>query len=162
MAQVRAHYAKIVVRCSYRGKRYTTTINLKPTASNLRAARRTAEDAEYKLKSGCAWEVVRAELRGEVAETTPNTLGYYAQHFLDHANVERPTLMGYQSAYNSHWLPFDDRPIASLLRTELETHLAKKKISWKTQKNATSVLRLIFEVAKRDGVIEKARLTGGL
>lgn len=160
MAHVRAHYGKVVVRCSCRGHRFTTTIDLKPTASNLRAARRIAEEAEHKLKAGNPWEAVRADLRCEVAPIIPNTLGYYAQHFLDHAEVERPTLMGYQSAYNSHWLHFDDRPITSLLRTELDAHLAAKKVTWKTRKNAVSVLRLIFDVAKRDGVLSKAPTDG--
>lgn len=156
MATVWPHGERVAVRFRIDGNAHVTTLNYRPTQAGLEAARRAARHAEHQLRAGVDWETVRADLRGEQRRQTVGTLGYYAQHFLDHAEVERSTLMGYQSAYNRYWCGFDDRPISSLLLSELREHLAEFKVGAKTRRNAVSVLRAIFEVAKRDGVIQAA------
>lgn len=159
MAYVRPHGNRIEVRFRVGGQERKTTIGLRPTKTNLEAAARTGRQAEHRLRSGESWDTVRAWLRGERARV-PGSLGYYAQHFLDHVDVERSTLMSYQSAYNTYWIAFDDRAVDTLLRSELEAHLAKFKVSRKTKKNALSVLRRIFDIAKRDRVIHEAPTDG--
>lgn len=58
--------------------------------------------------------------------------------------------MGYESAYNSHWMKFDHRRIDTLGLVELQDHLSKEKITKKTQKEAVGVLRWIFACAVTD------------
>jgi len=153
MASVWPHRDRCAVRFKVDGRTFTTTIEIRPTKTGLEAARRAARSAEHQLRAGVDWETVRATLRGEQRRTPVGTLGYYAQHALDHLEVERSTLMGYQSAYNRYWAAFDDRPITSLLQSELREHLAGFTVGAKTRRNAVSVLRAIFEIAKRDGVV---------
>ena len=152
MAYVRAHANGIYVAFKIRNERHTTTVPLRPTAANLRATRSLANDLEHRLRAGERWESVRADLRGEETPTVVGTLGYYAQHVLDVAEIERATVMAYQSLYNTYWLPFDQRPITSLRQTELQTHLATFSVGWKTRRNAVSFLRRCIDAARRDGV----------
>lgn len=150
MATVWPHGRKVAVRFRVKGKPLTTTLDYYPTKAGLKAARAAAEDAEHRLRAGESWESVRAGLRGDQAPRPLGSLGYYAQHFLDHHEAEHSTLMAYQSAYNRYWIEFDERPIHGLLRTELEAHLAKFTVRRKTKRNAVSVLRRIMDVARRD------------
>ena len=90
--------------------------------------------------------------------STPKTLQYYAQHYLDVVapeNVADSTLMGYQSAYNAHWRPFGNYRIDQIPISELQKHLDTKKIIKKTRREALGVLKRIFDVAVTDGVFEK-------
>lgn len=155
MAYVEPHGNRIVIRVRVPGPAGSeprkTTIALTPTKTNLEAARRLGRKADARISAGEPWESVRAWLRGERARV-PRSLGYYAQHLLDHHEVEHSTLTGYQSAYNRYWIAFDDRPIDGLLRSELEAHLAGFNVGRKTKKNAVSVLRKIMDVARRDKV----------
>ncbi len=156
MASVTAHSKKIEVRFKIKGQRFVTTIPFEPTKANLKAAARRCDDAEFRLRAGEPWESVRADLREERIAAPPQTLGYYAQHFLDHAEVERPTLMSYEVIYNRYWAFFDKRSISGLIKSELVDHLSRFDVIWKTRRNAVSVLRRIFEIAKDDKAIQDA------
>lgn len=88
------------------------------------------------------------------------TLGYYAQHFLDivapkRRGVKLSTLRDYESAYNAHWLVWDSTPIDRLPMTEMERTLDTKGLSMKRQRNVVSVLRMIVDCAVRDGAIDR-------
>lgn len=155
MASVRAHGNRIAVRIKVEGEDYVTTINIKPTKTGLDAAKRSARKADSRLRAGEDWASVRLWLRGETTHPT-RSLGYFAQHFLDHADVEGSTLREYEYTYNNYWSIFDERVIDTLTRTELEARLASFDIGRKTQRNVLSVLRKIFLVAKRDKVISDA------
>lgn len=155
MAYVIPHGNRIKIRFRIHGRELVTTIDRKPTKTNLDAAGRVARQAEHRIRAGEEWQSVRAWLRGESARA-PRSLGYYAQHVLDHADVEHSTLTGYQAAYNRYWLPFDARAVDTLTRSELESHLASFRVGRKTKKNALSVLRRIFDAARRDRVIVDA------
>lgn len=164
MAHVRAHYGKIEVRFKIQGQRFVTTIPLTPTQTNIKATQARIGPFEARLKTGEAWATVRADLREEPQTASVRvkvfvpvlTLGHYAQHYLDHVDVERPTLMGYQSLYNKYWRLFDDRKIDELAKSELVTHLSESKVGWKTRRNAVGVLRGIFKIAKDDGAVREA------
>jgi integrase len=155
MAYVRGHGNRIKVRFRVGGSEFTTTIERTPTKTNIDSTERIARQAEHRLRAGEEWAAVRAWLRGERARA-PRSLGYYAQHFLDHADIEHSTLAGYQAAYNRYWLSFDGRSVETISRSELEAHLAGFKVGRKTKKNAISVLRRIFDIAKRDKVITES------
>jgi integrase len=155
MAYTRGHGNRIKLRFRIGGVEHTTTLDRPPTKTNLDSAERIARQAEHRLRAGEEWAAVRAWIRGERARA-PRSLGYYAQHLLDHADIEHSTLTGYQAAYNRYWLEFDERAIDTLTKSELEAHLARYKVGRKTKKNALSVLRRIFDVARRDRVITEA------
>ena len=93
MASVRKHGERIAVRL-YCKREYSTTIPVRPTLANLRAAEKDAEGCEARLRAGIPWEVIKAELRGEEAPTQPKTLGYYMEHVLATKDVEQTTLVG--------------------------------------------------------------------
>lgn len=155
MAHVRPHGKRIAVRLKIDGRAYVTTVNIKPTKTGLNAAERQAQQADARLRAGESWITVRAWLRGESANPA-RSLGYYAQHLFDHADVEMSTLMGYESAYHRYWSHFDGRMVETLTQSELEAHLAQFGVSRKTKRNALSVLRRVFDVAKKDRVVTEA------
>ena len=151
MAHVSPHSNQI------KGTRYVTTIDLKPTKAGLAAAKRQSREAEQRLRLGEEWVVVRAWLRGERA-APPKSLGYYAQHLFNHSDVEGSTLSGYRAAYKRYWSAFAERSIVTLSKSELQAHLAKFEVTRKTKRNALSVLRRVFEVAKGDRVLTETPL----
>jgi len=125
-------------------------LDLRPTKANLDATERKREQVKHRHQSGeNIYDLIR-EMQGVPQVLKSNTLGYYAQHFLDVVapdKVTLSTLMGYESAYNSHWLSFDNRPIEQIPITELQRHLSGREIAKKTRRHVLSVLRLIYACA---------------
>ena len=161
MASIWAKDKRIAVRFKIKGKSFVTTVPIKPTVQNIRAFKKVAEEKEALLRAGTAWEVVRADLRGEKYEQPGETLGYYAQHYLDTVEVdESSTLKSYQSLYNRYWLQFDQRTVSSLLQSELKKALNGHTVSLKTKKNALSVLSAILKGALADKAITSSPTDG--
>lgn len=136
------------IRIEVRGRKWK--VELKPTPENIRAMEKQRTALIHRLDAGEDFDDLIAETQGKQTSKAAKTLGYYAQHFLDIVAPERvsdSTLMGYESAYNAHWLPFDNRRIDLIQITELQRHLAAKDIHKKTRKNALSVLRMIYDCA---------------
>ena len=159
MAYVVPHRNRIAITINHAGKRRRTTVAYTPTQANLAEVQKRANQAEFRLKNGDAWELVRAILREEKldqsahAATSENTLAYWAQHYLDvvapdHDQVTDSTLMGYQSVFNAHWRHFSNRPIESLTVEELQRHLSNRPVGSKTKREALSLLKRIFMCAK--------------
>lgn len=151
MATVRPHGNKVEARFSINGSRVCTTIDYTPTKTGIQAAERKCAEADRRLNAGEPWESVRSWLRGE-RKTPHQSLGRWSQHYLDVIapeidGVADSTLMGYESLYNSHWLPFDGRDIHSLTLDELQRHLMTKPLVKKTKREALSLLRRIFKLA---------------
>ena len=65
MASIWAKDKRIAVRFKIKGQSFVTTVPIKPTVQNIRAFKKVAEEKEALLRAGTAWEVVRADLRGE-------------------------------------------------------------------------------------------------
>ncbi len=153
MAYVKPHRNRIAYRFRIDGEEFTTTVDCKPTATNIKAAKKEAEHAEYRLKLGESWESVRAELRGERV-LIAKSLGYYAQFSFDNSlQIRDTTLRQYESLYHIYWKAFERRAVTSLLPSELLAHLNSFDVSQKTKRNALSVLRIILGVAKDDKVL---------
>ena len=151
MASVRKHGKRITVRL-YCEREYSTTIPLKPTVANIRAAEKDAERYEARLKAGVPWQVIRAELRGEEAPTQPKTLEYYMKHVFATKDVERTTLDFYKKTYERVWSEFGAREITSIMRSELEARLAEFDYIPKSKRSALSVVRSAFEIARSDNL----------
>lgn len=156
---VRAKGNRIEVNLSWGGDRRSFTVDRKPTQANIAAIQRQKDDARVRLQGGETLDALIAEIKGELPVSDQHTLGFWAQHYLDVVapdmdDVADSTLMGYESLYNSHWMPFDGRNIHGLLLVELQDHLSKKKIKKKTKREALSLLKRIFAVAKVDTLEE--------
>ena len=133
------------IRVQLYGRRWT--VQGKPTKAHI--AKVAAERRRIKSRVDELGENID-DILAESHKKAPESLGYYAQHFFDVVAPEKvadSTLMGYESAYNAHWLPFDRERIDRIKLTELQRHLAQKSIAKKTRKNALSVLKLIFACA---------------
>jgi len=132
------------IRVQLFGKRWT--VPGKPTKAQIAKVAAERKRIKARVELGEDLDDILAENQGK----KPETLGYYAQHFFDIVAPEKvadSTLMGYESAYNAHWLPFDSERIDRIKLTELQRHLAQKEITKKTRKNALSVLKLIYACA---------------
>jgi len=132
------------IRVQLFGKR--GTVPGKPTKAQIAKVAAERKRIKARVELGEDLDDILAENQGK----KPETLGYYAQHFFDIVAPEKvadSTLMGYESAYNAHWLPFDSERIDRIKLTELQRHLAQKEITKKTRKNALSVLKLIYACA---------------
>lgn len=130
----------------------TTESTAKANIRRLEKDRRRIID---RWKEGENLDDLIAEWQG--FQKDARTLGYYAQYFLDEIaphHVRTSTLMDYVSAYNAHWLPFDQMRIDQIRVTDLRAHLNAKGISKKRQRNVWSVLRMIFDGAVQDGVFQ--------
>lgn len=150
---VRPKGNRIEVNISWAGDRRSFTVNRKPTQANIAAVQRQKDDARVRLQGGESLDAVIAEIKGELPQSDQHTLGFWAQHYLDVVapdmdDVADSTLMGYESLYNSHWMPFDTRNIQGLRLVELQDHLSKKKVKKKTKREALSLLKRIFSIAK--------------
>jgi integrase len=85
------------------------------------------------------------------------TLDYYAHHYLTVVApdaVVKSTLMGYRSVYNAHWRRFGHRQLNTIKPSEFKQYLAETGLARKTRRHVVSVLRLIYDEALADGVIE--------
>ena len=136
---------KSSIRVNLQGRFWT--VKLKPTKTNIAQVSRDRERIKSRVELGENLDDILEELKGKKRS---RSLGYYAQHFFDIVAPEKvadSTLMGYVSAYNAHWLPFDEDRIDAIKITELQRHLSEKKLTKKTRRNALSVLRLIYACA---------------
>lgn len=155
MAYIWAHGKRLAIRFRVRGVAYKTTVPLTPTKSNRQSLKARAREYEARLISGERWEDIKAELRGEQHFRT-SSLGHYMQVALDIAEIEETTRTKYAETFNRVWGRFVDRPVGSVTKTELRSHLATFNYSAKMRKNAISVLRRAYEAAKDDEVIDSA------
>ena len=132
------------IRVQLYGRRWT--VQGKPTKAQIAKVAAERKRIKARIELGEDLDDILAENQGK----KPETLGYYAQHFFDIVAPEKvadSTLMGYESAYNAHWLPFDSERIDRIKLTELQRHLSQKEVTKKTRKNALSVLKLIYACA---------------
>lgn len=156
---VDAKNGRVRIRIQHNGQRRTIILEQRPTQACLAAAQRLHTEIKQRLRLGESFAALSAELTGEsyTDETEERTLGFYAQHLLDNAEtLTRSTLMSYETIYNRYWAVFDDRSVSSIQLTELQQHINSFDVVQKTKKNAVSLLRLIFDLAKSDQIITRA------
>jgi len=154
MASAQPKGNRIKVRLYAHGREYVTTINRKPTKANIEATLREAKDWQRAL-AHTPWTALKARIRGDHQRAAVGTLGHYMQLVLDTAPVTEPTLINYENTYERIWSVFDERPINSILKSELQKRMAEFDYTPKSVRSAVSVLRQAFIIAQEDGVIEK-------
>lgn len=151
---------RIEIRMWHQRERSTT---IPYSRHSLTRTRRIADQLEQRLKLGqSTWEEIRAELRGESLEVvTPESLNYYMQHVFTTSTASLATLKKNKRDYDRVWKPdFAHRPIDGLVRSELQKRLASFNYTPETQRDLVSLLRQAYEVAKGDGILEKAPTDG--
>ncbi len=135
------------IRVQLYGVRWT--VQGKPTKTQQQHVAKQRREIKSRIDLGEDIHNVLEEYYGD-KQKRAESLGYYAQHFLDvvaPGEVTHSTLLDYQSAYNAHWLQWDHVPINKIKLTELQRELSGKNLSKKRQKNVVSVLRRIFDCA---------------
>ncbi len=160
-AGVRAKGRHIEIRIQHKKTRHIFKLGLSPTKTNLQEAARQRRRLKVLLELGENPEDLQAELAGDEPgpsnESAPRSFKHYAQFVLDNTEVAESTLGGYEAIINGYWLDdLANEDISKIRLSDLQTILNQKKITQKTKKNVVSVLRLVFEAAKADGVISQA------
>lgn len=126
------------------GQRYRQTLALEPTEANIRHAQKLRRVWISDLKKG--------------ATTSPTTFGAFAKLWLDgHDHIAKSTRDGYRKLLNRYWMPaLWDRELHTITSTELKALVASYEWpSVKTRNNAISPLRMVFEAADDDEIIDR-------
>lgn len=151
MASVQPWKKRIKVRFWINGQHLQALSPQNPTKAGCRSVAIRAEEWDARLRLGEPWPVIKAEIEEKQPVVAFGTLEYYAQHYLDTAEIERTSILNAQKSYNRVWSAFGDQQITTLQKSELQRHLDSFGYTEKTKKNHISVLRRIFEVLKDDG-----------
>lgn len=167
MAGVEAHRNHIKVIFSFASKRRRerrrVSIPLAPTKSNLNSTKTRADILEYEVRRGLkSFAHVRAELRDEPFDSPvtiePRSLRYYFEHLIK-THKKRTYERDARTAMK-YFAPFLERPIDSLLRSELEAHLMSFDRSGDTLSNQKGKLSAAFEAAKEDATLTVNPIAG--
>lgn len=139
------------------GKRYTETIDLAPTAANIKAVKRVAADIRSKIRAGnFVYKEFFPDSPNRLSTGTVWTFDAYAKEWLQTITVAKSTRQSYESAVNGFWCKaLRDRPIKDLKHMDLAKVLVEKAktVTAKTINNYLIPLRMIFQVALAEEVI---------
>lgn len=143
-------------------QRCRPTLDMKPTPPNLAYAKRLVADIKERIKHG----------RFDLAKEFPNYKGLErfgvkaaapaAKTFKDYGELwlgtkgklSPSTRRGYKGVLKAHWYPwFGERPIGSILPSEVAGKLGTLPGVRKTHNNVLDPGRQVFELAKGDGAI---------
>lgn len=154
--------SRIQLYFRYRLQRCRPTLDMKPTPANLEYAKRLVRDIEERIRHD------RFDLAKEFPDykglarfghgetpAAPKTFRQYGELWLATKGKLSPsTKAGYERVLKAHWFPwFADRPIVSILPSEVGAKLGGLPTARKTHNNVFDPGRQIFELAKGDGAI---------
>lgn len=162
------HGDRIQVEFSWRGKRLRPTLDLKPTAANLKHARRIRESVLADINAGTFnlteyfpdYRFAGAHLTDAGGRTFREWADLWVE--LSTRNLEDSTLRIYRRHLNAYWVsPFGDDTPKMITHERVLRHLAKlstasldeatgktlKPLSRKTQNNILIPLRGVFSLA---------------
>lgn len=142
-AGVRPSGENIEIRWQYKGRRYSETIAKKPNKTNIAYAARIRQQRINDAKHG-------------VSTTSRSNPGFQAmaQDFLNTAKIAPSTRESYKNLLELYWSPLAASGVADItydLVWQIDNSI--KWSSAKTRKNAITVLRGVFRLAKRRGFI---------
>lgn len=154
----------------YRLQRCRPTLEMKPTPANLEYARRLVKDIEERIrhdrfdlaKEFPAYKGLARFGHAPGAPAAPKSFDLYADLFLAAKGKMSPsTIRGYRKILDGHWRTwFGERPIASVLPSEVKVKLAAMTAGRKTHNNVLDVGRQVFALAFADGVIQSNPMAG--
>lgn len=164
------------VRFTYQGRRYTETVNLPPTAANLKSVERLSGRLRQEIALGVfdyaatfpESKFAKAQAAAAPEAVIVQTVEQYAKAWTKTLTGEKSTLAGYRTQMFNFWVPakveyagqetrLGDIPVPAVRHTHIATIIAQKAetgASGKTTNNLLIPLRAMFESAEADGVIE--------
>lgn len=153
----------IRVRFRWNGKRYRETLNLEPTAANIKAAERLMARVHQEIDLGLFdYEATFPKKEsGKADRKIAGGFTTYANQWLETLVVEKSTMSDYVSAINKVWSPaFGERNLKTIKPSEIKKIIAdrSKVVSGKTINNNMIPLRGIFELAVDDELLERSPL----
>lgn len=161
---VRPEKGGIQIDFRWRGRRWRPSLDLAPTPANLRYAERLRAEICDRIRLGSfRFQDYFPDAKcGPPESSATRSVRDYADSWVRaQGALERATQRGYQSSINAHipaaWL---DRPIASILHSEVAEWAGGDWPSAKTRNNALIPLRGLFAMALRDGAIDRDPTAG--
>ena len=149
----------IRLRFTYNGKRYYETLDLRPTAANIKAATRMLASVKDQIRHGVFDYAATFpdSVRGVPAIKSRLTVRDIAKRWIDSHQVENSTKGTYLPGLNFWNSRFGDRPAAELTTLEIRQALTERsaEVTAKTVNNTLIVLRGMYRLALADEVVPR-------
>lgn len=134
---------------------YLDTEPMAPTPANVKYAVRIAVEIRNKIKTGEFKYIDYFPHSPRAVKTDVPTLGQFMDAWYSLLDLKPSTLTGYRRAKDSFWKPaLGHRPMPEIKHSEILKAL--KDGNWKsakTRNNKLSMIRSVFDLAMRDGII---------
>lgn len=149
--------SSIRLKFTWKDKRYVETLDLAPTAPNLKAARRLLDQITGEIAAG-TFSYARHFPDSAEAKTPSaySTFGSYADHWLTTLTVDHGTRKHYEAAIRNVWKPaLGEKALVDIRTSDLKVVVARRneEVSGKTINNELIPLRSILESAVEDRLI---------
>jgi integrase len=152
-----AREASILINFNWEGRRHRERLDLRPTASNLKAAARLRDDILSAIKidkftvDDFAKHFPDSKWLHDKGGATGHLLSGVTETWLTIAGQElaETTIKEYRNTMNRYWLPtFGQEPISTMTYEDIALHVASKQIkNAKTFNNVMTPLRGVFAYA---------------
>lgn len=150
--------SSIRIRFKWRGRR-SETLNLEPTAANLKYASQLRGEIQRKIELGTfryADYFPESKFALQEGATSKATFKDRAEKWLAAAEIEKSTREGYRKILKRYWYPaIGDEPLGIINRSRLQEVLASVTSSKKTRNNVLIPARRVFAAAMDDELIAK-------
>lgn len=148
----------IRLRFTWKGRRHYETLNLKPSAANIKAAERLVATIKAEIAAGIYDPQRHFPDRNAPGPTASEiTFSTYADQWLETLVAEFGTVDLYTKSLRKTWKPaFGDKAIRDIRHSDVARVVAerRKKVSGKTINNDLIPLRAIFSAAMSDFVVD--------
>jgi len=153
---VEALSSAIRLKFTVHGVRHAETLDLKPTAPNLKASHRILAQVLAAIQAG----VYRREdfFAGAGKPTATQTFAEYADEWLKTLTLEKSTRRSYKTALEATWKPaLGDKLLVVIRFSDIRKAIADRAsdVSGKTINNHLIVLRSVFSTAIADGLLRE-------
>lgn len=155
--------SRIQLYFRYQNQKCRPTLDMAPTPPNLAYAKRLVGDIQERIrhdrfdlaKEFPTYKGLERFGAGGRPLQAPKTFRQYGVLWLASKGQSSPsTVEGYDKVLKAHWNKwFGDRPIASILPSEVSVKLGGLPVSRKTHNNVFDPGRQVFELARGDGAI---------
>jgi len=153
---VQALRKTIRVRYTVRHRRYSETIHLEPTASNLNKVGRMMQRVHREIVLGT---FSRADYFPKPVEDLERRFSHYADNWLTKLVSASSTRQGYASALDRIWRPaFGETHLSDIRPGDIRAIVRRRaeRVSARTVNNELIPLRAVFEAAIEEGIIYRS------
>lgn len=145
----------IRLKFTWQGSRCVETLDLAPTPANIKAAERLMAQVQAAISAGI-YEPEAFFPKGD-GQSAASTFRDFADGWLESFVGAKSTKRSYRTALNATWNPaFGDKMLREIKHSDVKKAIARKAktATGKTINNHLIALRAVFEMAKRDRLIE--------